>query len=90
MARAAGQDEWNIQIKVNPIQVRDLLGHPVLVLTVVAGKHARLAWLDRLRATILIHDGFTFRKQWNTFRPSVRELKVPLRNYAQSSRSVGN
>ena len=30
MAKAAGQDEWSIQIKVNPTQVRDLLGHPVV------------------------------------------------------------
>ena len=29
MGREAGHDEWNIQIKVNPTQVRDLLNHPV-------------------------------------------------------------
>ena len=31
MAREAGHDEWNIQIKVNPTQVLDLLNHPVLI-----------------------------------------------------------
>ena len=30
MGRETGQDEWSIQIKVNPTQVRDLLGHPVV------------------------------------------------------------
>ena len=29
MGRAAGQDEWHIQIKIDPTQVRDLLCHPV-------------------------------------------------------------
>ena len=30
MGREAGYDEWNIQIKVNPTQVLDLLNHPAL------------------------------------------------------------
>ena len=30
MGRASGQDEWNIEVKVNPTQVRDLLNHPVI------------------------------------------------------------
>ena len=30
MGKAARQDAWNINIKVNPTQVRDLLGHPVM------------------------------------------------------------
>ena len=30
MGREAGHVEWNIQIKDNPTQVRDLLNHPVL------------------------------------------------------------
>ena len=32
MGKAAGQDNWNILVKVNPIQVRDLLNHPVPIL----------------------------------------------------------
>ena len=35
MCRAPEQDEWNIQIKVNPTQVRDLLGHPVRELKLI-------------------------------------------------------
>ena len=30
IGRAVGLDEWNIQIKVNPTQVRDVMGHPVV------------------------------------------------------------
>ena len=32
MGKAGGQDDWNIQIRVNPTQVRDLLNHPGPVL----------------------------------------------------------
>ena len=29
LGRAGGPDEWNIQARVNPTQVRDVMGHPV-------------------------------------------------------------
>ena len=31
MVRAGGQDGWNIQVQVNPSQVREVMVHPVVV-----------------------------------------------------------